>query len=272
MKKTAFVSGFLAGALLAGVAVADVIRLRNGNTLQGEARVLPNGDVEVHSAMGVWTVKADRVLEVVQAESAEERVANALARRPPPGLEELVDLAIEIRDDGSVTLSRRLLERVVAVEPDHAEARQLLGQRRLGESWVSEEEYRIANGEVLFRGEWTRSEVMAKTLELEALEAMRDRAEAEQRLQTAQAELAYQEQLLRLQEQWAEPPYGFPVDTFWGWGGWWPVVPVVPIRPHVGHHDGRPGIGPPSRPAPPTRPPAMVAPQHNRSSMRPGGN
>ena len=256
--------------LLAGAATADTIRLRNGNKLEGEARVLENGDVEVHSAMGVWTVAAERVLDVVESESDEQRVAKALSRRPAPDVGELFDLAVELDREGSVTLSQRLLKRLVSLDPEHAEARGMLGQRKLGDTWVSEEEYRIAKGEVLFRGEWTDAESAAKQLELETLEAAREREEAERRYADAQRQLAYQEQMLRLEELYREPEYGFPVDEFWGYGwGWWgaPIVGSPGFdgdhRPGNGRpgHGGRPGMGP--RPTPLPSGPAQ-APQHNR--------
>jgi hypothetical protein len=268
--------GLLAAAL-AAAAQADTIRLRNGNALQGEARVLSNGDVEVHSAMGVWTVKAARVLEVVQSETAEERVAKALARRPAPSVEELFELALDVRDEGSTTLATRLLERVVALDPEHEGARRLLGQRRLGDEWVAEEEYRLARGEVRRGGEWTSPEAAARVLELEALEAMREQVDAERRLQEAQLALVYQERYLRLQEAQSlqQPSYGIPLDIY-GFVGV-PFLPVVTPHGHRGRpHNGEPGRMVGERPAPsaPPRsapPRQTVAPQHNRSSLRPAG-
>jgi hypothetical protein len=264
--------GVVAG-LLAGAAAADTIHLRNGNKLEGEARVLANGDVEVHSAMGVWTVAAARVLQVVESESAEERVARALSRRPEPDVDELFDLAVELRAEGAATLSQRLLERLVTLDPEHAEARRLLGQRKLGDEWVSEEEYRLAKGEIFYRGQWTDAESAAKMLELEALEASRERAEAERRYADAQRELVYQEQLLRLEELSQEPYYGFPVDDLWGWGwGWWGGSIVTDPgfdgdhRPGNGRpgHGGRPGMGP--RPTPQPSGPARAPAQRNSSA------
>jgi hypothetical protein len=271
MKRPLVPIGVVACVLLAGSASADVIRLRNGNSLQGEARVLANGDVEVHSAMGVWTVKAARVLEVVQSETAEERVAKALSRRPPLGAHELYELALDVRDEGSVTLALRLAERVVALEPEHEAARRLLGQRRLGESWVSEAEYRSARGEVRYRGEWTSAEAAASALELEAMAAVRDRVDAQRRYQEAQIAALQEERWLRLEawerEREQQPVYGFPLDGLWGWvGGGVPLFPLLP-DPVPGHHGRPPGqVSPPA--TSPLAPPAAVAPQHNRSSVR----
>jgi hypothetical protein len=272
MKNKALVLGLLAGASLAIGASADTIRLRNGNALQGDARVLPNGDVEVHSAMGVWTVKAARVLEVVESETAEERVAKALARRPALSVEELFELALEVRDDGSTTLAARLLERVVALDPEHVDARRLLGQRRLGDAWVAEDEYRVARGEVRLGGEWTSPDAAASLLELEALEAMRDQVEAGRRLQEAQLELVHQERFLRLQEaqRLLQPSYGIPLDLY-GFVGV-PLLPVLPPPRFDGRqHHSEPGRGVVERPAPAAPPRQPAAPQHNRSGIRPIG-
>jgi hypothetical protein len=268
---------------LAGAAGADTIRLRNGNSLQGVARVLPNGDVAVHSAMGVWTVKASRVLEVVRSETVEERVAEALARTPPPGPQELFELALEVREEGSITLSQRLLERVVSIEPDHEGARRLLGQRRLDDRWVSEQEYRSARGEVLYRGQWVSSATAASALDLEAIDVMRERALAQRRFEQARLELLYQERDLRLQELERErTSYGFPVDSFYGFGGV-PVYPSYPsylsypsypvVRPgaHLGPSGHRSPAAAPPATAAPVRP-SVVAPQHNRSSIKPFGD
>ncbi|HUP21846.1 MAG TPA: hypothetical protein VNB06_02780 [Thermoanaerobaculia bacterium] len=264
----------IAGALLGRAADADTIRLRNGNSLQGVARVLPNGDVAVHSAMGVWTVKASRVLEVVRSETVEERVAEALARTPPPGPQELFELALEVREEGSITLSLRLLERVVSIEPDHEGARRLLGQRRLDDRWVSEQEYRSARGEVLYRGQWVSSATAASALDLEAIDVMRERELVQRRFEQARLELLYQERDLRLQELERErTSYGFPLDRFYGFGGVlvYPTHPVVRPGAHLGPNGHRPSAAAPPAPAAPARP-SVVAPQHNRSSIEPFGD
>jgi hypothetical protein len=109
---------------------------------------------------------------------------------------------------------------------------------------------------------------------------MRQRELAQRRFEQARLELLYQERDLRLQELERErTSYGFPVDSFYGFGGApvypsylsYPSYPVVRPGAHLVPNGHRfPAAAPPA-PAAPARP-SVVAPQHNRSSIKPIGD
>jgi hypothetical protein len=104
--------------------------------------------------------------------------------------------------------------------------------------------------------------------------AMRDRVEAQLRLEEARIEALEQERWLRLQawerEQERQSYSGIPLDAVWSWVG----APAFPFNPHQPlappGHGGQPGTTAPQPAAPPAAPAstASVPPQHNRSSIR----
>jgi hypothetical protein len=127
--------------LAAGVAAAraDHIFLEGGRVIEGEATV--EGDkVEVVLESGRISFPRREVLRIEQASSplAEARTREAALK--PSDVAGLLRLADFCRDHELRNKERELLERVVAVEPDHADARRRLGYVREGKLWIDRDE------------------------------------------------------------------------------------------------------------------------------------
>lgn len=132
---------FLLALSLAGIATADEVRLHSGLAVEGIARREP-GRVVVETRLGTLTFPADQVKEIVPGKSAlheyQDRLA-ALGEKPSGA--QIFDLAMWARDRGLVRYVNPLLQRTIDLEPNHREARGLLGYVRDGGSWMT-------------RGEW----------------------------------------------------------------------------------------------------------------------
>lgn len=250
--------------LAAGAAGADVVQLTNGRTLEGEATILPDGRVELQTSFGTLVLAAGQVARIEPATSLEERVAAFRARLDPADAEGLYQLAMWVQEQGAATLARRLLEEVLALDPEHEAARRALGHRRYQDRWVSEDELHALLGEVRFRGRWVSARERDRTL---AWETARHLAQAERRRQAAfQAELAARQlEWLAGQELFHPPPpvylYGGPVLHPWGHASGLPIHRPVHKRQGVA-----PGPGSGSQAAAP-RP--LAGSRHNRGGRTP---
>jgi hypothetical protein len=128
--------------------------------------------------------------------------------------------------------SRQAYEKVIAVAPDDAEARQALGFVRFEDRWLTEEESYRAQGYVEYEGEWMTpaeaelaqaafdADEARREAELRATEAEIATLEAEQRAEEAEERAREAEE----RERYSQPLY---------WGGWgygltyWPSTTVV---------------------------------------------
>lgn len=260
--------------LAAGAAGADVVRLTNGRTLEGEATILPDGRVELQASLGTLVLAAGQVARIEPSTSLEERVAVLRARLDSEDAQGLYLLARWVQKQGAVTLARRLFEEVLALDPEHEEAREALGHRRYQDRWVSEEELHALLGEVRFRGRWVSARERDRVL---AWETARHLAEAERRRQaTFQVELeARRLEWLATQEPLRQPSpvylYGGPAGYPWGYA---PGLPIYrPTHPRQGAGPG-PAAGSQAR-APQARAPQARAPhplagsRHNQGGRTP---
>jgi len=169
-------------ACVAATALGDVVYLRNGGSLEGQ--VVPTED-------GV----------VVKLPAGEVRIAQAAIARiekKPTALDEYQKRALALKQDDaeaqaklgawalSVGLKAQATEhfrKAIALDPNHANARQALGYRRVAGKWVNEDEEMRARGLVRYEGQWMAPEAAAKLqalkTELELAREKRRAAEAE---------------------------------------------------------------------------------------------
>lgn len=244
--------------LFASTAHADRVVLKNGRVLEGSARTTASGEIEISSTMGTLRIPAHLVDRVEDGATLEQQI-ELLARRPGQTAESLLALSLEAESAGAATLARRLLLRVIDLDPDHDRARDRLGHLRHDGRWVSEAEWRRLRGEVRFRGEWMPLAERARILSLEAMTR-----------QVAQQRLLESERIAR----WTPDPSasgaaptlpasggGIPLGYLWTPTSP-PVVPpaFVPL-PRATAPEPAPGrVTPPGvAPPPPPRPPPKAA-------------
>lgn len=191
-RATRFAS-FLALACLGGGTgplVADTVWLTNGRSLEGRAVVRDDGDVELHSTMGVVRFPAHKVDRVERSESIEDRVAVRLDSLVSVSPDDLYELGMEARLAGAYTLSERLLEEGLRLDPDHEATRRALGFVRTPDGWMLE--HLVARRAPAPRADGNAAEAAERIALLRALRAQSEAARS--------AELQRQ-QLLALEAQ-----------------------------------------------------------------------
>lgn len=128
----------VAGALLliAGSARADEIHLEGGRRIEGTATY--EGDkVIVELESGRISFPRSAVQKVVRTSSALAEAQRRQAALSPNDVAGMLRLADFCRDHELRGHERALLERIVARDPDHAEARRRLGYVRTSEGWIT---------------------------------------------------------------------------------------------------------------------------------------
>jgi hypothetical protein len=244
----ALVAAFLVGA---GPAAADVVRLKNGQSLEGDVTEV-DGQVKVRSAGGTIGFPADIVLRIERGDSIERQAAKRLQAMAPNDVDGRVELALELEQAGANTLAQRILESVLDLDPDHPAANRALGYVRCGEEWTTDEECHRLQGEVLYQGRWVGSEERTALEALDHARRTNERLRSEIQLESARL----QADRASASMSYGGDYYGYPYDPYY-FGG----VPYYPFYGYGGGvlTGGRQGTLPqPSRPLrrrPPVRPP-----------------
>ncbi|HVZ36244.1 MAG TPA: hypothetical protein VG963_27640 [Polyangiaceae bacterium] len=247
---------FVTVCAAARAARADLVYLEGGRVLEGSAK--QEGDkVVVELESGRISVPA---LQVVRIEHAQPPLVEARERErsiAPNDIAGLLRLADFCRDHDLAGKERHLLERIIAVAPDHAEARRRLGYVHTREGWVDGAELvrRDQHAQLERREAALAREKQAVELKLAEAELARVRArdEAERREREERERAA-------AQPQPTNTPLYFPLGYGYGYG-------------YGGSFAGY--RGPRNRPlAPPSGPPAFPIPgvrdPHDTSFPIPG--
>lgn len=164
---TMAVAGLAAWFLLGGPAGtlphvhADVIHLIDGRKVVGEILVEDEYRVKVKLKHGTMTIDRDDIFEIERRKEPADLHAEELAKAT--SADELVALAERAREWGlDDTVVRGDLEKALELDPDHVGAHEALGHKQKDGGWLSEEEWRIAEGYVLVDGEWLKGDVAAR--------------------------------------------------------------------------------------------------------------
>lgn len=227
MRTSTLLTALLFLALLLPYAVhADEIWMTTGRKLDGTLTDLGNGKVRIEMSFGTLELPADQIARVERGSTAAQEIERVLAELTPGDAEGRFELALWCRDNGEATLERRLLERVILIDPDHEGARHLLGYLKLEDgTWVTEEQWRDLRGEVRFRGDWVAAEERTRTLQAEqqqaALRRLQQLEDARLQVETArlQLEASRQASAANAVPGVANPVSGIPVGGFPLYGG-----------------------------------------------------
>jgi len=146
-------------AVSCGVAMADTLHLANGGKLEG--KVVERRDGKLHVVLDGAGLDAVPVViaasEVVRIEPSRTRLEEYTARASALAfvdVEGRLALALWCKEQGLLEPMRRELERVVELDPDHAQARELLGHERVDGRWMGKEQAMAARGLALHEGKW----------------------------------------------------------------------------------------------------------------------
>src|SRR5262245_8920674 len=74
------------------------------------------------------------------------------------------------KEAGLIQQRKRHLQAVIAIDPNHVEARKALGYQRYGSRWLTQEEFMANNGYVRYKGSWR----LRQEIEIESRESQQD--------------------------------------------------------------------------------------------------
>lgn len=219
--------------LVPGLLRADVVYLKGGGKLTGRITEQTADKIVVDVGEGSVGVSMDRVEEISKGLSPLDEFDARAAKLGPKDVDGWRALGLWAATKGLSSQSRAAYQRVVALAPDDAEAREALGYVRLDGRWITEEESYRARGFVKYEGEWMTPAEAQLAQSAAASERARDAADrkaSDAEFAATQARLRAEDDRKRAQEaeekareaqSWTNPaPVVF---GGWGYGGYWPV-------------------------------------------------
>lgn len=179
----AAVLGILAAMSLLRPARADIFVLENDGQVRGELinkDESPRTTYVIKTAVGVQvTLERDQVKQAI-AQTPAQMDYDRIKPKAPDTADGQWKMAEWCREQKLSVERKTHLERVVALDPNHAEAHHALGHSQLNGRWVSPEQAKTEQGYVRYKGAWRT------TQEVELME--RDR----------KAELAQKDWIIKL--------------------------------------------------------------------------
>jgi hypothetical protein len=188
--KSIAAAALLAACMLAALpATADVVRLKNGQSLEGDV-IEADGQLKIRSAAGTIGFPAEIVLRIDRGDGVEAQAMKRLQALAPNDVEGRVELALELQEKGATTLAQRVFESVLDRDPDHPTARRALGYVECDDEWTTDAECHRRRGETLYQGRWmgTQERVALETLEHERRRSDLERLRSEIQLESARLE------------------------------------------------------------------------------------
>lgn len=150
---------------------ADVIVLSSGGELRGEIVSDPSlretSEIQIRTLTGsVVSVSRTDVTTVKRRPIILEQYEVRLRKAPDTlaGQWELAEWcsANQLRDR-----QQRHLRRVLDFDPEHAEARRLLGYKRIEDRWLTQDEFMSEHGFLKYKGQYRRSKDVEQLLQME---------------------------------------------------------------------------------------------------------
>ncbi|MFQ5654769.1 MAG: hypothetical protein ACE5GW_08565 [Planctomycetota bacterium] len=159
--------------IFAPLAEADILRLKNGNTIEGRVSVLPDGNYHVMIEEGrSLTIPRDDVVEVTAREAPIDVFERRIRRVGEKDRAGLVELAAWAEEKGLPRSALEVYRRILRADPHHRGARSRLGYALYRNRWVPREELE-GRGLRLFRGIWMTPEEVGEGRAREAVEEFR---------------------------------------------------------------------------------------------------
>jgi len=210
---------------LASAALADEVTLKNGSTFSGIVR--EQGDrVSIEMDFGTMTFKKVDVRSISRnnedfLSQFEEKAKTAL------DVKSMMDLAAWARDKGLAGRATELYRKVLALDPDQAEARKALGYEKVNGLWLTGDDLMTARGFVKVGGRWLSKDTADRILEQEHQSRIENdrltqlRREGDQHHEQEMSKIALERERLELEKKhWGEER-----DRWWIRNGAWAYAP-----------------------------------------------
>jgi len=154
---------------LASAVHAEVFVLKSGGRVEGQV-LNPNRERgqpwQVKTEEGVKLALADSAVSRVIAKTDLDRQYEALLPKLENNVEAQWSMAEWCKEAGLTEQRKRHLQAVIALDPNHAEARRALGYQKHGSRWLTQEEFMQSVGYVRYKGAWrTRQEIEIESRE-----------------------------------------------------------------------------------------------------------
>ena len=160
---TLIIAAAAACGITAGSVRGDVLELKNGGRIEGQISESKDDDQTSYAVTtadgGRMTIAKSEVARVVP-QSKDEEEYQRRARAAADTVDAHWDLAQWCRDKGLRNAYREQLAHIIELDPQHAEARQLLGYQKVNGEWMLRDDIMAARGLVLYDGKYvTRQHV-----------------------------------------------------------------------------------------------------------------
>jgi hypothetical protein len=144
----------LLALLLAGPALADTVVTTDGRRLEGTVTER-DGKIVVSPKKGIEIILDKSEIDRIEAgSSVKEDFAKKKADLVPGDPEPRYALAQWCKEKGLLAEQKQMLEDVIRLAPDHAQARRDLGYVKDGDQWITEDDLRKKLGFEKVNGKW----------------------------------------------------------------------------------------------------------------------
>jgi len=135
MRRVAVWTLLCAVTLFSTAAFADRVHLKDGRVIQGQ--VIDKGDqVEIRLKLGSTTVRKDEIVRIEKVKSPAEVYKEKSAALADDDADGHFQLAQWCREQDLTEEAHAQLLKVIAIDPEHARARALLGHVKVGGAWL----------------------------------------------------------------------------------------------------------------------------------------
>ncbi|MCE9547002.1 MAG: hypothetical protein K8T25_16125 [Planctomycetia bacterium] len=142
---------------VAAPARADIFKLKSGGEVRGELSnpdQSPRTDYDIRPFAGGQVKLAAALVASVVPQRPIEAEYEKLKLTLGDSVDDQWKLAEWCHKNNLDTQRKPHLERIIALDPSHAEARRLLGYEKVGDRWLTRDEIMQQKGYVKFRGRW----------------------------------------------------------------------------------------------------------------------
>jgi hypothetical protein len=141
---------------------AATVYMKDGTTVKGKVVFPDTKAVYVETPEGLKTIALDRVMQVEARTAPRELYRKATESLALDDADGHLALGLWAQRFGLAGDARREFFLVIGIDPSNEAAREGLGHRKLGDKWLSYEEYMEARGYVKFGGRWVKPEERAR--------------------------------------------------------------------------------------------------------------